>query len=198
MAKLKSSFTTSGSKKLPAISTASPPSTGAGKVGLPRDLSARTSSSSSAGSISQALKFGTPHTKTSSVVGQSESQWMSILNSASGGGSGLLGGGLLSAGGFGFVSKLLNLFGGGKSSPAAPVQFQAPASQQQTLNITTPGSASSVSLGVHPVSLRNQGAGTYLQAGSTVPNHLQSLHVVQIVKQALLTSSSLNDVISEI
>ena len=198
MAKLKNNFTKSSGTKLPSLSTASPSSTKGGAIGVLKDLSARRSSPSSTGSIGQALNFGTPHIKTSIPVGHAGSQWMSALSSAAGSGNGLLGGGLLSAGGFGFIGQLLNFFGGGKSSPAAPVQFQLPASQQQTLNVTPPGTSSSVSVGVHPLSPSSQGSGLYQQIGSTVPSHLQSLQVVQIVKQALLTSSSLNDVISEI
>ena len=191
MAKLKSSFTTSNSKKLPAISAASVPASTGGRIGIPRGLSPV--SSSSASPLSSGLNFGALHTKTSAVVGQTGSQWMSLLNSATGGSGGLLGGGLLSSGGFGFVTKLLNLFGGGKSSPAAPVAFQSPVSQHRSINITSPGAASSVTLGVNSAA-----TDSHPQVGSTVPSHAQSAQVVQIVKQALLTSSSLNDVISEI
>jgi hypothetical protein len=110
----------------------------------------------------------------------------------------LLGGGLLSSGGFGFVTKLLSLFGGGKSSPAAPVAFQSPVAQHRSISVTPPGTASSVAVGTHSAGLDGHPSGIYQQIGSTVPTHAQSSQVVQIVKQALLTSSSLNDVISEI
>ena len=114
-------------------------------------------------------------------------------------GTAILGGGLLSAGGFGLISSLISLFGGGKSTPSAPVQFQSPVARQNSLDIAPPGAASAVSLGVQQSSIISQATGIYQQVGTSMPEHLsQSSQVVQIVKQALLTSSSLNDVISEI
>jgi len=113
--------------------------------------------------------------------------------------SSVIGDGILSTGALGFIGKLLGLFGGGKAAPAVPTPFVMPASQQQTLNVGSQGAASSVSLGVQ--SSLNVGAqgGPVYQTGSAVTDPaIQSAQVVQIVKQALLTSSSLNDVISEI
>jgi hypothetical protein len=93
----------------------------------------------------------------------------------------------------------LNLFGGSKSTPAVPTPFVMPASQQVSLNIGTVSSASSVALGVHStLSSGGQGGPVYQQSGSGPQQAAHSVQVVQIVKQALLTSSSLNDVISEI
>jgi hypothetical protein len=74
-----------------------------------------------------------------------------------------------------------------------------PASQQQSLNVGTTGAASSVTLGVQSSVNAGTSTGAVYQINST-PNDQagQSAQVVNIVKQALLTSSSLNDVISEI
>jgi|GEM_PF-3038402 len=197
MAKLKGSFGGS-SKKPPSLGTGSKFPNVLPRESVPKDLASRTYSLTSGGLNSEALKFGTLHTKSTSV-GTSGSQWTSLLSSASGGITSVLGGGLLSSGGFGFVSTLLKLFGGGKSTPAAPVAFQIPAAQQKSIDIAPAVASSSVSLGVQPVNANTQSSGIYRQIGShAIDPHTNSAQVVQIVKQALLTSSSLNDVISEI
>jgi hypothetical protein len=199
MAKLKNSFTVKTTSKLPVIGTDRSSSGSVSNTAVPRDPAARILTQASSGSVVQALNFGTLHTKATGTTSQSGSQWMSILNSAAGGIVSALGGGLFASGGLGFVGKLLSLFGGSKTTPAAPTPFVSPLSQQNSLNITAPGAASSVSLGVHSLSPTVPGAGIYQQIGSTLLDHnAQSTQVVQIVKQALLTSSSLNDVINEI
>jgi hypothetical protein len=198
MAKLKNSFTVKNIAKPPILGADSLSSGGASNSMAPKDLAARILTPIGSGSVTQALNFGTLHTKATGSAGQSGAQWTNMLNSASGGVVSALGGGLFASGGLGFVGKLLNLFGGNKSTPPVPVPFQSPVSQQNSLNITPPGGASSVSLGVHSANPGGQGTGIYQQIGSTVPDHVQSAQVVQVVKQALLTSSSLNDVINEI
>ena len=197
MAKLKSKFNGTNSAKPPVLG-GGPTQSNVSKTPVPKSTAMRIVSPSGTGQVPQALNFGTLHTK-SSPNGGSSSQWMSLLNNASGGVSGLLGGGLLSASGFGLVSQLVNLFGG-KSTPAAPSAFESPVSQQDSLNITSPGAASSISIGVHPtLNASGRSSGIYKQSGSSAGDqHAPNLQVVQIVKQALLTSSSLNDVISEI
>ena len=198
MSKLMNSFPGQNSKKLPALGSDNSSSGNLVKTPVPRDSAAKLLGSRQVGPGSVPLKFGTLHTKSASPS-SSGSSWTSLLSTASGGASGALGGGLFSASGFGFVGKLISLFGGGKSVPAAPVAFQSPVSQQNSLNITIPGAANSVSLGVHSMNGGSQNSGIYQHTGSTVADHQgQTSQVVQIVKQALLTSSSLNDVISEI
>ena len=200
MAKLKSSFTAKNATKVPLPGSDSSASGSVSKTAAPGDLAVRLLNPASSGTVVQPLNFGSLHTQTASTASQSGSLWTGLLNSASGGGaSGLLGGSLLAGGALGFVGKLLALFSGSKSTPAAPVPFQKPVAQQQSLNVSVPGAASSVTLGVHTPSLSMQTLGIYQQSDSSVSDHnTPGIQVVQIVKQALLTSSSLNDVISEI
>lgn len=197
MAKLKNSFTGKiNTKSVPGGSSSS--SASVPKAAAPQNATARIVAPPGAHSVVQALNFGPLHTKITGSGGGS--QWESLLSSAASGGfASTIGGGILSSGAFGFIGKLLTLFGGSKSTPAAPTPFVMPASQQVSLNIGSASSASSVSLGVHSA-LTGSGpnGAVYQQAGSAPEHAAQSAQVVQIVKQALLTSSSLNDVISEI
>ena len=79
----------------------------------------------------------------------SGSQWTSLLKQATSG-NGLASaftGGLGGLGGVGsLVSGIMNLFGGGKKTPAALTAFELPTSQQRTVSIGSPVSGS-VSLG---------------------------------------------------
>jgi hypothetical protein len=198
MSKLKRSFKTPGSQKSPVIG-ADNSSGSISKTPAARDLALKLLAPTIPNPSPRPLDFGTLHTKASSSPSQSGSQWMSLLNSASGGIGSVLGGGLLSSGGFGFIGNLLSLFGGDKSTPSSPIPFQSPVQQQRTLNVGSPGGTSAVSLGVHALNPSSHGNGVYQQNGSSpADQHAQSVQVVQIVKQALLTSSSLNDVISEV
>ena len=147
-----------------------------------------------------ALKFGSP-SSSSTASSSSTPEWENLLKqTASGGLSSALGGGFLSAiGGLGgLVSGIASLFGGSKKTVPAAVRFELPESQSQTVYI---GANSNVPSGaVTNVSYEN--AGTPLNGQASGSNNavvqLQSSHIVQTVKQAILTSSSLNDVISEI
>jgi hypothetical protein len=141
-----------------------------------------------------AVNFGSFRSKaTTSTQG---SRWGSLLQAATSGQglAGALGGGLSAFAGLGgLVGGILSLFGGGKSTPAAPVQFTLPQSQQET-----------VSLHQQPVSVTQGSVGTssgnapltVAYQPSAVP--AGNAQVVQVVKQALLNSSSLNDVIADI
>jgi hypothetical protein len=122
-------------------------------------------------------------TKTSQSS-QSGSQWANLLKSTASGG---LAGTLSSVTGFGggigsIISGIENLFGGGKSTPPALVAYQLPTSQHQAISI---GSSQS-------------DTGIYGGPPSATAFSSQSDHIVQSVKQALLNSSSLNDIIAEI
>jgi hypothetical protein len=197
MAKLKNKFITN--KKLPIIAFDSSSAGGLTKTAVPKDLATQILKPTGSERVPQTLNFGKLHTKAVGSATSSGAQWTNLLSAASGGVGSLLGGGLISSGGFGFVGKLLSLFGGSKKVPTAPVAFQSPISQQNSLNIISPGSQSSISLGVHSVDLSGNSTGIYKQNSSLAADHYsQSAQVVQIVKQALLTSSSLNDVIAEI
>jgi hypothetical protein len=197
MAKLKNSFLKKNNNKLPLVNQVASSSDNTAKTAIPNNHSARLLSSLTSGPAARGLNFGSMHTKPGGSSSSPGSQWTNLLNSASGGASSILGGGLFLIGGLGFIGKLFNLFGGAKTPPVAPTQFQSPVSQHASLNITTPGTVSSISSGAHPVNSSSGGA--YEQIGSPTANHAtQSAQVIQIVKQALLTSSSLNDVISEL
>jgi hypothetical protein len=108
----------------------STPATGTFRPGRSRD----TPLSSLTGKINATgLRFGGSSSSgtTSSGTG---SQWTNLLKqTASGGISSALGGGLKDIGGItSIVSGFINLFGGGKSAPPPLVHFEAPASQNQT------------------------------------------------------------------
>jgi hypothetical protein len=115
---------------------------------------------------------------------QSSSTWSKLLSaSTSGGLAGTLSGVAGFSGGISsIISGLTSLFGGGKTAPPALVAYQLPTSQQET--ISTGSSAST--------------PGVYGGPASTTPFANQSGQTVQAVKQALLNSSSLNDVIAEL
>lgn len=112
----------------------------------------------------------------------SSSTWSKLLSSTTSGGLAktLSGAAGFSGGISSIISGLTNLFGGGKTAPPALVAYQLPTSQQQTIStgssVTTPG--------------------VYGGPASTTPFQNQSGQIVQTVKQALLNSSSLNDVIT--
>ena len=171
----------------------------AGSNAVPRDTTAKTLGVSSLSKVSS-ISFGSFRVKTSTT--SSSSSWSTLLNQATSGGiASALGGGLSTITGLGgLVSGILNLFGG-SNAPAAPVQFTLPTSQQTTVSLHTQPVATSAGSPGGDSGL-GAGAGSTIstlsvayQPSSPVTGHSQ---VVQAVKQALLTSSSLNDVIAEI
>ncbi len=153
------------------------------------------------------IQFGKP-SSTRLPTSQSGSVFTNLLEqTASGGVSSVLGGGLGTLGGIGgLVSGILSLFGGGsKSAPPALVEFQLPASQQQTVYMSSKGSTVYQGTAVEQGSSSTPSAGTYTNAGQTSNSvsqskqvQYQSAQIAQAVKNALLNSSSLNDVIAEI
>ncbi len=177
----------------------------ASKPGISGDAKAL---SMGAKSTPASIKFGAP-SSTTTTAPQSGSEWTKLLKqTASGGIASVLSGGLSSIGGLGsLISGIVSLFegGSGKKVPAPLVKFSLPASQQQTVyigskgstvyqgNVTEQGSASRPTNGIY-------GAGG--QANSAIvgeqSTQQQSAQIVQAVKNALLNSSSLNDVIAEI
>jgi len=132
------------------------------------------------------VSFGRPsQASTSTNSSQSGSQWSNLLTQTTSSG---LAGTFTSAAGFGggigsIIAGFASLFGGGgKSAPPALVEYQMPASQQQLVTIG----------GATPV------VGNYAGPQAVAPFEQQSAHIVQAVKQALLNSSTLNDIIAEI
>ncbi|MGA8026578.1 MAG: hypothetical protein WB992_05490 [Bryobacteraceae bacterium] len=148
--------------------------------------------------LAKSIKFGNP-SSTRTAASQTGSALSNLLTqTASGGISSVLGGELSSIGGLGsLLSGILGLFGsGGKKTLPALVEFQLPASQDQTAYVNTNGNTNSQGGAV--------GAGGVTapvpsnSASSTQAPQLQSAQIAQAVKIALLNSSSLNDVIAEI
>ncbi|HLH01676.1 MAG TPA: hypothetical protein VKX25_02820 [Bryobacteraceae bacterium] len=145
---------------------------------------------SSRGSRTTAIKFGSPsdnRTTTSST----SNNWGRLLSQAARGGISSVfggGGGILGAiGGLGgILSGIFSLFGSGKKSPPPLSLFQLPSSQAQTVYL-----APHAQSGPAPSHIYGTSA-----AQPTLQYH--SAEVAQAVKQALLTSSSLNDVIAEL
>ena len=129
------------------------------------------------------LKFGNA-SRAATKSPQSTSSWSSLLSGASSSG---LAGNLSAASGFGggigsLISGLASLFGGGKTAPPALTAYQLPTSQEQTVStgstISTPG--------------------VYGGPPSATTFETGGAQIVQSVRNALLNSSSLNDVIAEL
>jgi hypothetical protein len=153
------------------------------------------------------IQFGSPSnagTKSHSST-SAGNEWKNLLKTASSGVSSVIGGGFLESGISSLVSGLTSLFDGGNAKNEAPlVRFTLPESQQQTMYITSEGlsktassegiSASSINTG----SLQNLKSGAVYQGTPLQGPVYRQSEIVQAVKHALLTSSSLNDVIAEI
>lgn len=152
---------------------------------------------------SSGLRFGGSSSLGATSSG-SGSQWTNLLKqTAKGGVSSALGGGLgglKDVGGIAsIVSGFLSLFRGGKEAPPPLVHFEAPAPQNRTVFLGAamgPAQWSESGTSAHT----NSSKGIY--ASGQEPNvqslQYQSSQIAQAVKQALLHSSSLSDVIAEI
>jgi hypothetical protein len=160
--------------------------------------------------VQHSIQFGKPSQSSSKAASSSGSEWTNLLKqTASGGIASALSGGFGGIGGIGsLISGIVNLFGAGsgKTTPPPLVEFQVPNSQQQTVYVSS--KASSVYQG-NAVQANGPatGAGVYGKTGQrqtsgSSPNaewvQEQSSQIAQAVKNALLNSSSLNDVIAEI
>lgn len=152
------------------------------------------------------ISFG--HAPGSALASSSSgSQWTSLLKQATSG-NGLASAFTGSFGGLGGVSSLvsgiMSLFGGGKKTPAALTAFELPSSQQRTVSIGSPASSSGATANL---SANAQATGIYGTPGQAqpVPSSVDSQwfldnsnNIAQAVKTAMLTSNSLNDVVSEV
>lgn len=152
----------------------------------------------------KSIQFGSPSsTKASSTT--TGSGWGTLLNQfASGGAANILGNSLGSVGGLGsLVSGIVNLFGGSKQAPPALVRFQLPASQTETAYIGSQ-SRSVLQGAASEQSIRSTTQPIYASSGTPKSSNTSpavtydTAAISQAVKQALLNSSSLNDVIAEI
>jgi hypothetical protein len=139
---------------------------------------------------SKPLSFGSPsNTGTrGSRSSSSASSWANLLGSTSSSGiSDLLGGGGLLRAGLDYLTGgIASLFGGASDSVPEPLaQFTLPDAQAQTLytnGVHVTGSANTSGADTQPVQLSQSSKSA----------------IIQTVKNALLTSSSLNDVIGEL
>ncbi|MFL6352382.1 MAG: hypothetical protein ACJ74Z_11110 [Bryobacteraceae bacterium] len=133
-----------------------------------------------------------------------------MKHTASGGIASALSGGLGSIGGLtSVISGIVHLFGGGSKQKTPPplVEFHLPTSQEQTLSVSSKGNSVRQGSAAESTSLRTPGGGMYGNASqlhtsgpspSTQWIQEQSGQIAEAVKNALLNSSSLNDVIGEI
>ena len=131
----------------------------------------------------------------------------SLLSQASSGGlSSALSGGLGSIAGIGgLFADIRSLFGGSKSTPPPLVLFSLPNSVQQTAYIGSSGASVYAGDAVEQSNQTSTGSGVY--TSSTVVNNsgkngvsstTDSTAIAQAVKNALLSSNSLGDVIAEL
>ena len=187
--------------KAPGVASIAPlestPTAGFFRPGRLRDVSF----ASLTGKIaSGGLRFG-GSSSVGTTSSRSGSQWTNLLKqTASGGISSALGGGLKDIGGIAsIVSGFLSLFRGGKEAPPPLVHFEAPAPQNRTVflgSATGPAQWSESGTPAHSSSSKRiYASGQELNVQSL---QYQSLQIAQAVKQALLHSSSLSDVIAEI
>jgi len=187
--------------KAPGVASIAPlestPTAGSFRAGRLRDVSFASLTGKMA---SSGLRFGGSSSLGTTSSGNG-SQWTNLLKqTAKGGVSSALGGGLKDVGGIAsIVSGFLSLFRGGKEAPPPLVHFEAPAPQNRTVFLgaaTGPAQWSESGTSAHT----NSSKGIY--ASGQEPNvqslQYQSSQIAQAVKQALLHSSSLSDVIAEI
>lgn len=149
-------------------------------------------SSLTAKTVPAGIKFGSPSSSKTATSQSGGSVWGSLLKqTASGGVSSVFSGGLGSIAGLGgLISGIASLFGGGGGSTLPPlVDFQLPASQTQTVYVSS--NSGSTYQGSPTLPAGNAGS-----SGQSF--QYQSAQIAQAVKTALLNSSSLNDVIAEI
>ena len=187
--------------KAPGVASIAPlestPTAGSFRAGRLRDVSFASLTGKMA---SSGLRFGGSSSLGTTSSGNG-SQWTNLLKqTAKGGVSSALGGGLKDVGGIAsIVSGFLSLFRGGKEAPPPLVHFEAPAPQNRTVFMGAamgPAQWSESGTSAHS----NSSKGIY--ASGQEPNvqslQYQSSQIAQAVKQALLHSSSLSDVIAEI
>jgi hypothetical protein len=167
--------------------------------------------SSSGNAVLHGIQFGKPSQSGSIPSSNSGNEWKNLLkHTASGGIASALSGGLASIGGIGsLITGIVHLFGGGSKKRTLPplVEFHLPESQQQTLSVSSKGNRLYQGSMAEATSVRAPGTGIYgnasqLHTSGSLPSaewiQEQSGHIAEAVKNALLNSSSLNDVIGEL
>lgn len=150
------------------------------------------------------IQFGGPSsTRTSSPTTQSG--WSNVLTQvATNGAANTFRSALGSIGGLGsLISGIFHMFSGGNSKASLPplVRFQLPSSQTETAYIGSQSRTVLAGAGTQQ-SIRSTTQPIYAPAGTqksaTSSPVYDTAAITQAVKQALLNSSSLNDVIAEI
>ena len=140
--------------------------------------------------IPKEIQFGRPSNSRTSSSSSSNPVASLLKQTVSGGIANAVTGGLGGIAGIGgIVSGILGLFGGHSTNTLPPlVRFQLPRSQQQTVYVSSGGRVT------------YSGDAVEQQSSSVQEPSLQyqSSQIAQAVKNALLNSSSLNDVIAEI
>jgi hypothetical protein len=145
----------------------------------------------------KAIQFGSPSSvgSTSRALTGSGDEWTKLLNNATSSSIGsLIGGGFLESGINSLISGITDLFDGGGKSESPLVRFALPDSQQKTMHVSSEGLSSSAGNIASP---QNNDKGQAYKDVQQGPLYGQS-QIVQAVKNALLTSSTLNDIIAEI
>lgn len=149
-------------------------------------------------STAQGIDFGSPSEKTgkASTSTRVDNHWSSLLQSvASGGISDVLGGGGLLSASLDYLSSAVsNLFGGGSEESVKPlVRFELPEAQDRTVYV-----AGSGGLSERPAATRSGGTSYETVPKSSEGSQTQKGEIIKTIKNALLTSSSLNDIIGEL
>lgn len=160
------------------------------------------------------IQFGSPSSSSSTSATSSGSVWESLFGQTTSGGglAGLFTSGIASLGKLGsigsMISGIADLFGGG-GKPTLPdlTRFQLPTSQEQTIYVGSQGTTAYQGNAVQQAVTTQTSAGSYGVSGqgqSASPNADpqwfldNSNHIAQAVKNAMLNSSSINDVVSEV
>jgi hypothetical protein len=162
------------------------------------------------------IQFGSPSSSASSSAGSnsSGSAWASLFEQTTSGGglTGLLTSGIAGIGKIGpigsIVSGIADLFGGG-GKPTLPdlTRFQLPTSQEQTIYIGSQGTTAYQGNAVQQAVTTQPSGGAYSASGQgqSTPSSADpqwfldnSNYIAQAVKNAMLNSNSINDVVSEV
>jgi hypothetical protein len=159
---------------------------------------------------STGIRFGAPSNPNSGYTSGGVTWTKLLAQSGAGAAASVLGGatGLGALGGLGsLISGIFTLFGGGHATKTLPplVEFTPPNPITQAIYVNSTRTALYDGTNVE-VPLASQSRGPIYTSNQTVSPNLpgvsstafQNAQIIQMVKNALLTSSSLNDVISEL
>lgn len=156
----------------------------------------------------KSIQFGKPSSNTTSSPSSSSSIWQGLLSqTASGGLASALSGGLSSIAGVGgLISDISKLFGGSsKAAPPPLTLFSLPDSVEQTAYVSSKGTNLYPGDSVEQATKPRAASAIYTSSGlgkttsgNPVSAATDSAAIAQAVKNALLTSNTLGDVIAEI